>query len=134
MPFTEIRGDTYVTTVVDRKSVTTVTDFTDGVAVIVDASPASVIMVIDSVLKEIVVTDTRMGPPGGPGGPGGSYVHTQIVAAYNWIVNHNLGVRPIVEVRGNTGDVVSALITHLSYDTTMIQFTTPFVGTAYFTL
>lgn len=35
------------------------------------------------------------GPPGPGGGEGGSYVHTQAVAASQWVITHNLGSMPV---------------------------------------
>ena len=49
-----------------------------------------------------------------------------------WVVNHNLGFRPAVEVRGNAGNVVSAGVTHLTNDTTRIESNPPLAGSARF--
>lgn len=134
MPFIDVIGNESVTTVTDRKIVTVVTDYTDGVPVVLDSSPPSVTLVLTTATHETVITDVRMGPAGGSGGPGSSFLYVQPVAAYNWTINHNLGARPVVEVRDNTGHIVFAAVTHLSIDIVYIEFSIPYAGTAYLTL
>lgn len=134
MPFIEVVSAQSKVTVTDRKVVAVITDYSDGDAVILDATPPSVSYVTTTATHEVVVTDTRMGPPGGSGGPGSSFLYVQSVASNVWTINHNLGQRPVVEVRDNTGGVVFANVTHLSVNTVRIGFSIPYVGTAYLTL
>jgi len=83
-------------------------------------------VVSTSVASQVVVTDLR------PSSVGLTY--SQPVPSTNWTVNHNFGTRPAVEVRDNTGSVVTAGVTHLSENVVSIQFTVPFPGTAYLSL
>lgn len=134
MPFIEVIGAQSVVTVTDRKTVAVITDYSDGKAVILDATTPSTMYVLTTATHEVVVTDARMGPAGGSGGPGSSFLYVQPVPSSVWTINHNLGARPVVEVRDNTGGVVFASITHLSIDTVRITFSVPYAGTAYLTL
>ena len=83
----------------------------------------------------VVLSEGFQGPrgPPGPTGPAGvSYLYAQPAPSSAWTVNHNLGFSPVVEVRGNAGNVVSAGVDHLSANTTLISFSVPFSGTARF--
>lgn len=73
-----------------------------------------------------------VGPPGPAGPPGQSFDYTQSTPAATWTVNHNLGFRPDVAVFSTGGLVVFAQITHLTLNTTQIDFTAPFSGSAHF--
>lgn len=65
---------------------------------------------------------------------GASFTHSQGSAAATWTVNHNLGVRPAVEVRTTGGQVVVADVLHASADQVLISFATAVAGTAYCSL
>lgn len=85
-----------------------------------------------------VVVNAGVGPQGPqgiqgiPGPPGPSYTHTQSVASDTWIVNHNLGIVPSVEIRNSGSQVVEADVVHISTNQTNIYFAAPFAGTARF--
>ena len=96
---------------------------------------------IDVSVSPLVVTieQSQTGPQGipGPQGPPGAsgsdiYDHTQSVASDTWTVNHNLGVKPDVEVRNSGGGVVGAEVLHVSDNITMIFFSSPRTGSAHF--
>lgn len=70
------------------------------------------------------------GPPGIPGSPGTGYVHSQASAEAEWIVNHNLGVRPAVAVIDIGGNELDAAVQHMSLNQLRIYFTAPTAGFA----
>lgn len=68
--------------------------------------------------------------PGPPGTSGAGYTHTQPGAATTWTINHNLGVRPNVEIANTGGQKVNADVLHTSLNQVVISFVTPTAGTA----
>lgn len=96
--------------------------------------------VIVSVTEEFVTVEIDclgiQGPPGPQGPPGSSgsdiYDHVQSSASATWTVNHNLGVKPDVEVRNTGGQVVGAEVVHVSVNQTIIYFSLPMTGSAHF--
>lgn len=60
------------------------------------------------------------------------FTHTQAVAASTWVVNHNLGRRPVVEVFSPGWVQVEAAVVHTSVNQTQISFNTPQAGQAVF--
>ena len=71
---------------------------------------------------------TVIGPPG-PAGE--SYDHVQSSPSAEWVVNHNLGVRPAVSVLSPGGVEVLASITHASTNQLRIYFAQPQTGSAH---
>lgn len=82
--------------------------------------------------REIVsiVSEGIQGPPGPPGASGAGFVHTQGSAATEWIVNHNLGFKPSVEIFDAGGREVEADVLHMSDNQVRIYFTSAVAGTA----
>ena len=77
-------------------------------------------------------TEGPQGPPGQPGLSGDStFVFVQENLSDTWVINHNLGKQPTVEVVDSGGEVVFGDITHNDNDTITIRFDAPFSGTAY---
>jgi hypothetical protein len=72
----------------------------------------------------------RAGPQGPPGIGVAPYVHTQASAAVEWIVNHNLGYRPAVELSDTAGNGVGAQILHISDNQLRVYFNQPAAGFA----
>lgn len=70
------------------------------------------------------------GPPGIPGSPGAGFVHSQPSAETEWLVNHNLGVRPAVAVIDTGGNELDAGVLHMSVNQLRIFFVTPTAGFA----
>jgi hypothetical protein len=69
------------------------------------------------------------GSGGGGSGSAEPYVHTQSIAAAEWIVNHNLGHRPAgVEVLSPGGLSVTAEIVHMSVNQLRVYFSDPQTG------
>ncbi len=77
-----------------------------------------------------------IGPPGpeGPQGPvgpmGGYYEHVQASASSEWIVNHNLGYNPVIEVLSPGGLTVVVEIQHMTTNQARVYFLTPQTGKA----
>jgi hypothetical protein len=71
------------------------------------------------------------GPPGG-GGSAPRHIHTQASASATWTINHNLGLRPQVEVLSPGGVQVEAAVQHITDNQTVITFNTPQTGQAIF--
>lgn len=66
------------------------------------------------------------GPPG-PAGTGG-FLFTQASPLQVWVVNHNLGFRPTVQVYDTGGSVVSTEVVHVSINQCQIINAVPFAG------
>jgi hypothetical protein len=73
-----------------------------------------------------------VGVQGPPGGGALRHVHTQSSASSIWTVNHNLGLRPQVEVLSPGGVQVEAAVQHITDNQTVITFNTPQTGQAIF--
>ena len=58
------------------------------------------------------------------------YEHTQSPAASTWVINHNLGFRPIVCVRVG-GMVVDVETLHFSTNQVRVYFAAPYAGVAH---
>jgi len=107
-------------------------------------SPSQITVDVQPNVVEVDVTETVVtvepayagpqGPPGpqGPAGaPGGArYTHTQAVAAATWIINHNLGYHPLIEVFDTDGNLVEAAVTQGSLNTVTVEHSTPIAGRA----
>ena len=64
------------------------------------------------------------------GGMAEPYVHTQSSAAATWIVNHNLGHRPLIDVLDAGGNVVGAEVVHVSENQANVLFAAAYTGQA----
>lgn len=64
------------------------------------------------------------------GGTAGTYTHTQAIPAVEWIVNHNLGFDPSVELRTTGGAEFEAEVVHQTSNQARISLTTALAGTA----
>lgn len=69
------------------------------------------------------------GPPGPAGGT--AYEHLQPSPAAEWVVNHNLGLRPSVTVLSPGGVEVEAHVIHQSSQQLRIYFASPQSGSAH---
>lgn len=77
----------------------------------------------------------RSGSSGGSGGgtSGGisTYIHTQMTAAAQWMIPHNLGRFPSVTVADSAGSVVLGETEYLDRNTVRLTFSSAFAGHAY---
>lgn len=74
--------------------------------------------------------DGGEGPPGPVGPPADTYEHTQASPATEWIVNHNFGRNPIVDVISPGGLRVLAEIQHMTINQARVYFLSPQTGKA----
>lgn len=68
------------------------------------------------------------GADGVDGSSASRFVHQQLSAATEWIVNHNLGRKPGSEVLSFGGQKVGALVLHFSANQLRVYFNLPQVG------
>ena len=80
----------------------------------------------------ITVTPVGQGLQGarGPAGAGARYEHLQTTASAAWVVNHNLGYRPSVQVLSLGGMAMLAEVLHSSDNQVRVYFDTPTAGLA----
>lgn len=99
-----------------------------GVTQIVPAGGAIDVVPADRPVVSIVAS----GPPGPPGPPGAAeaHVHMQPSAAAEWIVNHNFGERPLVQVFDTGGAEIEAHVVHVSANQARIYFAAAQAGSA----
>ena len=72
------------------------------------------------------VLTEELPPTGGIGQP---YTHVQEIAQFSWVVVHNLGRKPFVDVR--VGDEqIEARVTHPSINSALIEFNSAAAGVA----
>lgn len=69
------------------------------------------------------------GPPGSGGG-GSAFRFTQASPLAEWIINHNLGIEPQVEVMSPGSVRVNAEVVHVSINQARVFFATPYAGFA----
>lgn len=72
------------------------------------------------------------GDKGDQGDPGvaAGYEHVQSGASLEWIINHNLGYNPIIEVLSPGGLSVLTEVQHLTLNQARVYFLTPQTGKA----
>ncbi len=71
-----------------------------------------------------------VGTPGPSGASAASYTHTQSVAASTWIINHNLGYEPTVQLRSSGGAVIGGDVEHPSINQARAVFAGAIAGKA----
>lgn len=71
-----------------------------------------------------------IGPPGRDGAETTPFIHEQGSADTLWIINHNKGFRPYVEVLSPGGQVLDAGVQHNSVNQVQISFNQPTLGSA----
>lgn len=60
----------------------------------------------------------------------GGYLHTQSTPSSNWIINHNLGYNPIVQVFNSGSMEIDCAIVHISNNQVQIPLVTAITGFA----
>lgn len=75
------------------------------------------------------------GPPGPPGPQGESasdlsYLHLQPTPSATWTINHNLGLKPVVQLFTTGSQEFDGLVTHTSNNQCVATMTAPVAGFA----
>lgn len=65
-----------------------------------------------------------------PGGDGAPTVFTQASALAEWVVNHNLGYKPLVDILDTGGNLVGAEVAHISLNQFNVRFAAATTGQA----
>lgn len=76
----------------------------------------------------VALSPLVQGLPGPPGNAAIHYEHLQSIAAREWVVNHNLGLRPQVNVLSLGGATMWAEVIHSSLNQTIVYFDDPQTG------
>jgi len=88
-------------------------------------------IVLDPISNRItVINGGPQGPPGIGGASTTTYLHEQDIASTSWLMSHNLGFYPNVDVFDNSGRRIRSAIIHHSINQTEVQFLTPRTGIA----
>jgi hypothetical protein len=90
----------------------------NGVTVTVEASTNTTVAIITE------------GPQGPRGFAGAGYDFVQSVVSTSWIINHNLGYKPAVDVYDSGSQQIQAEVSHTSVNQTAIVLTIPSAGFA----
>lgn len=84
-----------------------------------------------SVVEAAVQVSGVPGPKGQDGAPGGIlYIHTQSVAAAEWVVQHDLGAWPIIETFDTAGNRIVGQILNINLNQARAYFNIPVAGSA----
>jgi len=81
--------------------------------------------------QQVSIVTVGIQGPAGPQGPAGAaeaYIHTQGSPSDEWVVNHNFGEKPIVEVLDSGGNAVNAQVLHISNNQLRVYFSSPQTG------
>lgn len=84
----------------------------------------------------IQITEASRGPRGlrglsGPVGPAaGPVAWSPVVASASWLIPHNLGHRPVVNVLDSAGETIGCKVEHMDINTLLISFRSATGGTA----
>lgn len=101
----------------------------DVVRVTVPVGPSAVRVAVPA--APAVVRVATPGPPGPPGPIGASaYVHQQQSPAATWTINHNLGLKPSVELLNSGSQEIEGDVVHTSMNQTVVSFTAAVSGLA----
>ena len=85
-----------------------------------------------STVVTVPVTSTVTAITQGPQGPAGSgaYIHTQSAASTTWIINHNMGFRPSVELLDSGSQEIDGEVSHPSVNQTVVTLNPASAGLA----
>lgn len=78
-----------------------------------------------------LATPGPQGPAGVPGPAGGSlYVHTQSAAASEWVIQHDLGAWPLIDLFDTAGNRIIGQILHINLNQSRSYFNVSVAGSA----
>jgi hypothetical protein len=79
----------------------------------------------------VPVTNTVTATTVGPQGPAGvGYLHQQTSSSTTWVINHNLGFRPAVELFDSGSQEIDGDVAHPSVNQAIITLSPATTGTA----
>lgn len=97
----------------------------------------SCVIEIVEILSDVAVAELREtihivteGIQGPPGASGAGFVFSQPTPATEWVINHNLGFRPAVEIIDAGGNEVDAEVLHISVNQARVYFNAAIAGEA----
>lgn len=103
---------------------------------VVEASPVTVEVIEDGGVQVVEIdrptaVDVVEVIHPGPQGPAGSfYVHSQSTPSAVWVINHNLGFRPSVELLDSGSQEIDGQIAHPSVNQTVVTLQPASAGLA----
>ena len=74
------------------------------------------------------VVQGQRGPAGPAGASSGAVVHNQTAPSVEWIVNHNLGYRPMFTLMDAAGNEFDAHVLHVSNNQLRVYLASPQTG------
>jgi len=96
-------------------------------AIVLTAQAEKLLTVVE---QQASILEVAAQGPAGASGSTSAYTHTQTTESAEWIVNHNLGVKPVVEILTTGGVLVEAEVLHVTNNQLRIYFASLFTGTA----
>lgn len=103
---------------------------TGKAAVVVVARDRTAAAVVERVTPVDVSSPGVQGPKGNNGSSGAGYTHQQSVPSDDWLINHNLGFRPSVDLFDSGGSEFDAEVIHVSENTLRVRALVPVAGFA----
>ncbi|NBR24579.1 MAG: hypothetical protein EBU08_12575 [Micrococcales bacterium] len=85
-------------------------------------------VIVDNTTDTTVVTVQTPGPQGPAGAA--AYVFTQSTPATTWTINHNLGLRPSVELLDTGSQEIEGEVSHPSLNQTVVTLSLATAGMA----
>jgi len=73
-------------------------------------------------MAQVSVMGGVPGPPGATGPGSAGFNFTQSTPASTWIINHNLGYRPVVELMSSGGMEMIGEVLHISVNQVQVSF------------
>jgi len=87
------------------------------------------VVVVKEAVSRVISAGVRLVQNIFPNG-GSAYEHSQTAPVSEWIINHNLGYRPAIEILDAGGNEIDAQVLHISLNQARIYFTLPAAGSA----
>lgn len=92
---------------------------------------------VEFIVEPVVEFDLLLEVGQGPSGPAGAagagaaaFRHVQGSASSTWVINHNLGIEPQVEVMSPGSVRVNAEVIHVNLNQVQVLFAVPYAGFA----
>lgn len=92
-------------------------------------------VLIDASKRQLTIVE-RLTPSritiitGGSGGSSAAMHWSPPSALSSWMIPHNLGYKPVVQIIDSTGSLIFTKVTHVDINTCLIEFSQPVSGIA----